>query len=65
MVKHYGKELYIEQCEVNPLTLRNFTDRMNIENTQDYIEQTDLFVGVSNINLSAQEMIEGIWERDK
>ncbi len=33
MVKHYGKELYIDQCEVNPLTLRNFTGRMNIENT--------------------------------
>ncbi len=65
MVKHYGKELYIEQCEVNPLTLRNFTGRMNIENTQDYIKQTDLFVGVSNTNLSAQEMIEGIWQRDK
>ena len=61
MVKHYGKELSIEQREVNPLTLRNFTCQMNIENTQEYMEQTGLFVAVSNTNLSAQEMIECIW----
>lgn len=60
MVKHYGKESYIEQCEVNPFTLRNFTYRMNIENTQEYMEQIGLFVVVSNTNLSEQEIIECI-----
>lgn len=38
---------------------------MNIENTQEYMEQIGLFVVVSNTNLSEQEIIECIWQRDK
>lgn len=65
MVKRYGKELQIEQCDVDPVTFRNFTCRMNVENAQEYMEKAGLFVAVSNTNLPAEEMIECIRQRDK